>query len=363
MRNNIVDGIGRPGPATLILTIACVIAFGAQTMAGANWWDAAPADLLRFGANYAPAVAAGEPWRLISSIFLHGGLLHLLVNLIALLDIGKAVEREHGPAPTVTVFLLAGAAGALVSAARHAEAISIGASGAIFGLFGVWLATAGRANKAQDDLIPIRRRRLALAAYAIVALGSGFLIPGVDNAAHLGGFVAGGALGLSRVADRDAGQRFWAACSVIAAAVLVSAHSLPGDWALPYVEGRRFDRIYHEFAIADRRISLQLQQLGSDSRKGRLSEADALARLDREILPTLRAHQTAWQRERFADASVEREREVWLEYARLRLEAIAALRSAIADNDPRLVARFEARMAAAAALVAAAGQKRGGGAN
>lgn len=348
-----------PGPATLALLAACLGAYLFQIASGADWWDAAPADLLRIGANYAPAIAAGETWRLLSGIFLHGGLVHLLLNMLALADIGSAVERRLGVPRTLAVFVLSGALGALASAARHSGAISVGASGAIFGLFAVWLLVVG--GKAGEAPALVRRQRTGLAIYAVIALGSGFLIPGLDNAAHLGGFAGGllfGLLGRERRSPHSAGRAFWLIALLVATLGWLAARAFPEAWAVPYVEGRRFDQVYRDFAVADRRIAASLQRIGRESRTGRLSDSAALARIDAEILPALRETSVRWQQERFADPAVEKERAVWVEYAQLRLDAIVALRTALVTGDPSQVRRFEAKMAAAAGLVTKVQQRR-----
>jgi rhomboid protease GluP len=347
-----------PPPAVAALLCGCVAAYVWSIASGADWWDAAPGDLLRLGANYAPAVAAGESWRLLTGIFLHGSVLHLLLNLLALADVGPAVERRLGSWRTLVLFLLCGAIGAIVSAARHSGAVSVGASGAVFGLFGVWLLDAGR--REQESPRANRRRRLALAVYAVFALGSGFLFEGIDNAAHLGGFAGGLGLGLlAGVTRASAGRAFWPAALAAGLAVAVASQSLPPEWAQPYREGRRFDAIYREFAAADRQANENMRRLNREARAGRVSEAAALARLDTEIVPALREGNRRWRSERFADATIEKERLLWLEYSALRLDAISSLREAIVRQDRTMLRRFDQKMAAAAAIVEAVAARRG----
>lgn len=145
--------------------------------------------LLRFGANYGPLVREGEWWRLFGAMFLHAGLVHLAVNMLSLLAVGSTLERYYGHVRYAALYAVAGLAGSLASASWM-DRLSVGASGAIFGLCGavVWM---GRRYRAE---IPARLRR-QLAGGMVPCIGYnllfGFLVPGIDNAAHLGGLVAG----------------------------------------------------------------------------------------------------------------------------------------------------------------------------
>ncbi|MFP4057955.1 MAG: rhomboid family intramembrane serine protease [Candidatus Brocadiia bacterium] len=136
----------------------------------------------------------GEWWRLVSSGFLHASILHLCVNVYALVALGLAVERLWGSARFLLLYVVALVGGSLASLAATPRP-SVGASGAVFGLFGavVVFSTAYR------RLIP-RRRRAALwvnlAAIAGVNVVLGVLVPFIDNAAHGGGFLAGAAAAL-----------------------------------------------------------------------------------------------------------------------------------------------------------------------
>ena len=141
--------------------------------------------LLMFGANFRPLVLKGEIWRLLTSIFLHIGIIHLLVNMYALFIIGRQLENFLGKFKYLIVFLGSGIIGSLLSVVIH-ENISAGASGAIFGLLGSLLYFGyhyrlylGTVLKTQ--IIPV----------IILNLIIGFTLPGIDNFAHIGGLVGG----------------------------------------------------------------------------------------------------------------------------------------------------------------------------
>ena len=135
------------------------------------------------------AVAAGEYWRLWSVTLLHGGLLHLGFNMYALYLAGTIVERWYGPIRFLLFYLLYAAAGSTASFVFGSDAPSVGASGAVFGLFGMLLA-AGRIHHPVDR--ESRGIMGQLGMLVLINIAFGFLAGGrIDNAAHLGGLAAG----------------------------------------------------------------------------------------------------------------------------------------------------------------------------
>lgn len=153
--------------------------------------------LMAFGADYGPLVRAGQVHRLLTSVFLHLNLVHLLMNGAALVAIGPRLEQDFGGYRFLAVYLLSGLAGSLASVAWHAgdPVVSAGASGALCGAIG---AAAVRAH---------RDGQLAQRGSLLIWLGA-TLVFGVlvraDNAAHLGGMLAGALLGRLLSAGRPA---------------------------------------------------------------------------------------------------------------------------------------------------------------
>ncbi|KAK9668702.1 hypothetical protein RND81_13G079500 [Saponaria officinalis] len=132
-----------------------------------------------------------QGWRLISCIWLHGGVFHLLANMLSLLIIGIRLEREFGFVKIGLLYMIAGLGGSLMSALFVRSSISVGASGAVFGLLGAMLS----------ELIinwTIYRNKISslimLILIVVINLGVGIL-PHVDNFAHIGGFISGFFLG------------------------------------------------------------------------------------------------------------------------------------------------------------------------
>jgi len=143
--------------------------------------------LIKWGANFRPITLEGEWWRLLTSCFLHIGVIHLLMNMYALLYIGVLLEPLLGKTRFISAYLLAGIAASTASLWWHDLTISAGASGAIFGMYGVFLAML------TTDLIEKTTRKALLASIGIF-VGYNLIYGmkgGIDNAAHIGGLIGG----------------------------------------------------------------------------------------------------------------------------------------------------------------------------
>jgi rhomboid protease GluP len=151
--------------------------------------------LLAFGTNYGPFTSDGEWWRLITSLFLHFGVIHLLFNMWALASFGPLVERLYGSVNYLLIYLIAGVTGSLMSISWRPDVNSAGASGAIFGILGALLAAQMRAGETFPSSVvrPLRNLTLVFTGYALFV---GFTSKGIDNAAHLGGLTSGFLIGL-----------------------------------------------------------------------------------------------------------------------------------------------------------------------
>jgi membrane associated rhomboid family serine protease len=169
-----------------------------------------------------PAVADGEYWRLWTVTLLHGDLLHLLFNMYALWLAGPLVERFYGRGLFTLFYLLLAAAGSIASFAFSDGPVSVGASGAVFGLFGVLFA----AQRVHRPVIDRQSRAFLgqLGMLLVLNLVIGFAVPGIDWQAHIGGLLGGLWLG-SMIAPtkvqtlRSMWQRPGAAADAVAGAL------------------------------------------------------------------------------------------------------------------------------------------------
>lgn len=151
--------------------------------------------LTRLGANSTTLSLGGEPWRLITYQFLHGGLLHLVFNMWALLNLGMLVEILFGRKSATLMYLSCGVAGGLASLWWRQMTIGVGASGSIFGLAGA-LLPALAFQKNERMRAALRGNLGSIGFFVLYNIAFGAAAARVDNAAHLGGLVCGVALGL-----------------------------------------------------------------------------------------------------------------------------------------------------------------------
>lgn len=191
---------GGHAPVTTGLLILNVIVFAAEIMGTMHagkmgglsiLWGMDGETLYRLGACYGPAIFIGHEWyRLVTAMFLHGGLIHIGFNMIVLLDIGPMVEEVYGSARYLFLYLVMGIAGYVLSAlAGH---FSVGASGAILGIIGLLIAITTKRGGMQ-----MKELRSRLISWVVTIFALGFLVGGLrtDNWAHFGGLAAGFLLG------------------------------------------------------------------------------------------------------------------------------------------------------------------------
>lgn len=163
---------------TYILIALCVIIYGADLLLGNA--------LTLLGANYGPLVKDGQIWRIITCVFLHAGIFHLACNMYALYVVGPRVEDFFGKIKFLLIYLISGICGSLLSIGLNDKVVSVGASGAIFGLFGA-LLYFGYAYRGyigamvKSQILPVVFLNLMLS----------FMIPGIDMWGHIGGLIGG----------------------------------------------------------------------------------------------------------------------------------------------------------------------------
>ena len=172
----------------MALAAACLV-IAPFTLSGAA--NLLTARLYDWGAKANANIAGGEWWRLLTAAFLHAGLLHLLFNLYALFVVGSLVEEVLGPARLFGIYMVAALTGSLASYTLNSH-LSVGASGAIFGLMGAALVAGLR--HPDDWAVLSANHWKGLFIWAAYSLIGGFTTTGIDNAAHIGGLVGGAAV-------------------------------------------------------------------------------------------------------------------------------------------------------------------------
>lgn len=164
----------------------------ANLYGGMNALKPSPAMLFAWGANSASAVVLDrEYWRLLTNTFLHGGLMHLLLNMLGLWEAGRQLNRMYGHAQFLLIYLASALAGSALSLHYSAQqSVSVGASGAVFGVLGAILVAMYQ-HRGQIPKPTSKRILTSQGVFLAYALAQGFSRQGVDNAAHVGGLLCG----------------------------------------------------------------------------------------------------------------------------------------------------------------------------
>jgi rhomboid protease GluP len=225
---------------TSVILAACIGLYAITVKATSDLTDGASSltpnnqALIHYGATVGILeLEAGQWWRIVTAIFLHGGVLHLVLNAAGLWTAGQVVEERFGRGQFLVVFLVTGVCGYLFSLWLSGEhEFSVGASGAIFGLIGFVVGHVVRQRGRARDL---RERFVPWLLYGVVFS----FTPHVNWRAHLGGLAAGFLLGLV-VADEQTARRWlpaWAwtiagglAVAVMVAAFVLAAQAPPIEW-------------------------------------------------------------------------------------------------------------------------------------
>jgi rhomboid protease GluP len=190
-----------------------------------------PIDLLMWGGNHLP-LTVEQPWRLLAATFLHGGIIHLAFNMWALWDTGRLAERFYGNLQLALIYLVSGLSGSIASlffAAR--TGVSVGASGAIFGVVGCLLAAIfTKAHKLPPGLVAAMRSSMLM--FVGYSLFMGFVAGFIDNAAHIGGLAGGFLMGMVLAEKFDADEFRRQAPLRAAVAVALAVLVLGAAWKL-----------------------------------------------------------------------------------------------------------------------------------
>ncbi len=202
--------ITRRAPVTVGILVAIVLVFLAEIASGMPLWHVTNQDTLvlaRLGAITPGIFQSGGYWRLLVAMFLHIGLLHILLNGWALFQLGSVFEIMFGSTRFTVTYFVSGLIASVVSALRMTHdypvvphglgyiPVSAGASGAIFGILGALILAIRRSPRWKHQSWT-RSLTNQLIGWAVLNIIIGFSFPGIDNSAHLGGFAAGLALGL-----------------------------------------------------------------------------------------------------------------------------------------------------------------------
>ena len=178
---------------TYFLILINVLIFLSMTISGLGFIAFKGSDLILWGANDWFSVSHGDYWRLLTSVFLHAGIMHLGSNLAMLYLIGNFLESRMGSSLFLIAYIITGILASITSFFWHENVLSVGASGAIFGLLGVWLVLLIRNVFPQK----LKYEQLKMVTIIIVINLLFGLSDRIDNAGHIGGLISGLILGFA----------------------------------------------------------------------------------------------------------------------------------------------------------------------
>jgi rhomboid protease GluP len=278
---------------TRALVGANVLIFVAMAVAGAGLLHPEALVHIAWGSNFAPLTVGGEWWRLATSTFIHFGVLHLLFNMWVLWSTGGLVERLFGHARFAAIYAVAGVVGSLASVTWNPLVNSAGASGAIFGLIGAQLAFFLRGGHGIPAEV-IRAQRASILGFIAYSVIFGLTVPGIDNAAHLGGLACGFCMGwlLARPLGAYSSVRV-ARGGIVLAALLACAILPAGIWAAGraasgHLDEQAFLRAWNRYSTGEPAALAQMQAVVDDARDHKVGDAEVVDRLERETIPFYR---------------------------------------------------------------------------
>ena len=217
---------------TPLFLLACVATYVVMVACGVPaLWPSGRA-LVDWGANHGPRVLLRhEYWRLLTSVFVHGGLIHLAMNMWSLYVIGPLVERLYGNLAFAVVYLAAGVGGAIASIAASPERIGVGASGAICGVLGALVAFLATHRRSIPSPLWKSLRANVLAIVVVMAI-LGFMVPNIDQEAHLGGLATGFVSGLLLYRPLPVQRGPWTTLRRGLATIVIVAATASAAWTM-----------------------------------------------------------------------------------------------------------------------------------
>lgn len=238
--------------------------------------------MIDMGANFGPKTMTDQWWRLITNAFLHFNLLHLLFNMWVLWSIGRMLERLTGNLGFLLLYFVSAVTGSLASLFWHPGVISAGASGAVFGVCGGLVGFLLPRKDTIPALIRVQLRK-DIMFFIVVNVAFGLAVPGIDNAAHLGGLLGGFLMGLlmSQPLDSDTrARRPWRNLMAAGAAIAVIMMAIALLPAPPPDIDKEFA---HIFAV-EVQVLRAYDNLTTDFDNDKIDPAGFRARLQEEVL-------------------------------------------------------------------------------
>ena len=225
-------------PITRMLIAANVAVFLLMVVNGVSFWWPTGEQIFPWGADYGPAVLTGQYWRMFTAVFVHSGAVHIAMNMWCLWQLGTLAERIFGRSAFLTLYVLSGIAGNVLSIAVNPGVLGVGASGAIFGIAGALIAMLkfGNLRIPKEHIKPILSSLVSFAVYNLI-IGASIRV--IDNWAHVGGLVCGLLIGFLLSLNTASAESYRRAKTWVFPLVtmgLTAAFIAVRHWRLPEVQ-------------------------------------------------------------------------------------------------------------------------------
>lgn len=337
------------GPTLIAMN---VIVFAIMVASGVHAFAPKTPELVAWGANFAPLTTDGQGWRLLTAAFLHGGLIHLALNMYALFALGPIVERLYGNVSFLWIYLFSALLGSAGSIFWKQDVVSVGASGAVFGVYGALLAylLAQRGSVPGSILQGLMVSTLTFVGYNLVF---GFAGTGIDNAAHLGGLIGGFGMGyvvarpLGPAARRaTSGSRFVAGLAVGAIVLLVALALVP-ESARAFRQDAAFREEAARFADEEQKLIGEFNQIVKDWKERSLDDRTVADRVAPLVPRWAGAHARLSALTLDDDRPLKKRHTLLVRYVGLRRDQFATLVAALRARDAAKFEEFQRVRAAA----------------
>lgn len=336
---------------TPALVLANLAVFVAMAIATKQLFGFDLPTLWAWGANFGPLTSGGQWWRLVTALFIHYSAVHLLVNLWVLWNIGRRTEQLFGNAAVLALYFGTGIIASMTSILWAPALSSVGASGAIFGLIGAYLAFLWHPGCGVPRSIA-RRYWLSTAIFALFNLYAGATQPAIDNAAHVGGVLSGLAIGwcLARPLSRERRVAFplrhVIAASALFAVAVTGAFGWIHEYSVAMSPAAQYLRVHGWYLRGETKNLQEWQALAVGASSGQVSDAQMGRAFQRDILPFWRSADSRLTRENRTLTGPQRPIALLLgKFVRLRLQWAKAVIAATLDGDPGAAATAKQLMA------------------
>jgi len=217
-----------------VVVYAICVVFGYLTGEG-GLVDFSPRLLAALGANFGPYTLDGQWWRIFTCMWMHGGLIHIGSNMYCFWQFGRIAERIFGRSRYLAIYVITGLAASITSVAWHPMIVSIGASGAIFGVAGALFVPFYRKSlRLPPPVMHSMMRSIGL--FIVINLIISASLPFIDMSAHVGGLVVGFLLGSIFVRQAARGEESIALVVAFCAVLLVAGYMLTRHERLPFIQ-------------------------------------------------------------------------------------------------------------------------------